>query len=613
MGSLKVSSKIILGFISLAVISAALVCFLAVLLSSINRSSFFLVDDAMPLMRQTAGLERLIGDLDLSMGNYYYSQNEDFRATAEGLLPKADQVLKEMGDNLAQFDSEAAAELRTASRDLAGQMTTIKNQISTSSAAMANFKATRDTFSDRRDEAFESISGLYDQLRENSDQANERGDTAGVERSGRFMKSMDDLWDNSEMLKVRFWQNQALRGQPDKKERIDKNRQESLDADLPLMERGLQALAGAPDLDDSLKGFVSGLKTSVPATRKALEDFYAAWDINEGQSKKLTEMLQQAAQTSAELYRQAEAMAVGVAQSTQSRVSEARTAAFTGLALMLVVSILGAALITRSITGSIGTAISQLIDSAEQVDRNAAQFSGVAQELAQGAQENTASLEEVNAALEELGSMTRRNLESAGTGNNMMQKTQSAMNAARTSMGQLTTAMGEISRSGVEIGKIIKTIDEIAFQTNLLALNAAVEAARAGEAGAGFAVVADEVRNLAQRSAEAAKNTAELIATTISNINTGTTLTHSTDEHFGTMADGLVKVGEVVAEVASASQEQFNSLTHIDQAMQRMDHVTQKNSSSADSSAAASQGLTDQSNELMETVAVLRAMFFGRQ
>ncbi|MDL2227189.1 methyl-accepting chemotaxis protein [Deltaproteobacteria bacterium OttesenSCG-928-M10] len=183
------------------------------------------------------------------------------------------------------------------------------------------------------------------------------------------------------------------------------------------------------------------------------------------------------------------------------------------------------------------------------------------------------------------------------------------MDSARGSMGRLSTAMGEISSSGAEIGKIIKTIDEIAFQTNLLALNAAVEAARAGEAGAGFAVVADEVRNLAQRSAEAARSTADLIAHTIGSIEAGTALTRSTEEQFEQMDSGFRKVGELVAEVANASQEQFSGLAQIDQSVKQMDQITQSNTGAVDRSAQATRSLADQSASLREAVAELNTMF----
>lgn len=201
--------------------------------------------------------------------------------------------------------------------------------------------------------------------------------------------------------------------------------------------------------------------------------------------------------------------------------------------------------------------------------------------LAEGVTENAASLEETSAALEELSSMTARNAENSGEANSLMQETQGTVETALTSMTDLGKAMEDIASSGEKIGRIIKTIDEIAFQTNLLALNAAVEAARAGEAGAGFAVVAEEVRNLAIRSAEAAQNTAQLISFTIQNISSGTNLVETANTNFGSVAEFSQKVANLLSDVAEASKEQAQGIGQITTAMTQMDKVTQGNAAAA--------------------------------
>jgi methyl-accepting chemotaxis protein len=180
-------------------------------------------------------------------------------------------------------------------------------------------------------------------------------------------------------------------------------------------------------------------------------------------------------------------------------------------------------------------------------------------------------------------------------------------------MKQMTESMSEISSAGQEIGKIIKTIDEIAFQTNLLALNAAVEAARAGEAGAGFAVVADEVRNLAQRAAEAAKNTAGLIEGTIKRIGQGTELVKYTDEAFTEVASSSGKVAELIGEIAAASAEQAQGIDQVNQAVAQMDKVTQTNAANAEESASASEQLNAQAVSMLEVVGELMAMVAGSE
>ncbi|MDR1870330.1 MAG: methyl-accepting chemotaxis protein [Deltaproteobacteria bacterium] len=270
--------------------------------------------------------------------------------------------------------------------------------------------------------------------------------------------------------------------------------------------------------------------------------------------------------------------------------------------LAVVISAVLSIVITRNITLPINRVIASLAEGAQEVDGASGELSSASNTLAEGATENAASLEETSAALEELSSMTKRNSDNAMEANALMSQATDAVAKAENSMTNVIQAMDHIATSGNEIGKIIKTIDEIAFQTNLLALNAAVEAARAGEAGAGFAVVADEVRNLAIRSADAAKNTADLIAATISNINSGSEMVNSTSENFQTVSAHAAKVAQLVSEVAEASKEQSQGINQITTAMNQMDKVTQNNAASAEESASAASSLSVQAGNLMAAV-----------
>ncbi|MGL4208870.1 MAG: methyl-accepting chemotaxis protein [Candidatus Adiutrix sp.] len=262
----------------------------------------------------------------------------------------------------------------------------------------------------------------------------------------------------------------------------------------------------------------------------------------------------------------------------------------------------------KKVSNTLCAVADKLYSNAHSVDGASKTLSDAAQTLADGATGNAASQEEAIATLEELSSMTSRNADNAADANTLMMKAIEAMHRAHTSMGDVVLAMDKVSVSGNEISKIIKTIDEIAFQTNLLALNAAVEAARAGEAGAGFAVVADEVRNLAIRAADAAKSTAELIATTITSIDSGSGMVKDAADNFKVMQEHSSKVGELVSNVAQASQEQAHGLHQMNQTMGQMDKVTQSNAASAEEASAVAIQMSSESEFLLETVQELNTL-----
>ena len=267
--------------------------------------------------------------------------------------------------------------------------------------------------------------------------------------------------------------------------------------------------------------------------------------------------------------------------------------------------------IGRNVKKSLSVIIADITDGAQEVDYASGQLAFSSNVLAGGASENAASLEETNAALEELTSMTKRNSDNAIEANALMAQTTDAVHWANSSMTNVIKSMSVISVSGNEIGKIINTINEIAFQTNLLALNAAVEAARAGEAGAGFAVVADEVHNLAVLSADAARSTADLIEATIFNIKSGSEMVTTTADNFNTVEAHSIKVAELLAEVTAASKEQTQGITQIHGAMNEMDNVTQANAASAEDSANAAGQLSQHAGKLLESVDQITVMVHG--
>jgi methyl-accepting chemotaxis protein len=196
--------------------------------------------------------------------------------------------------------------------------------------------------------------------------------------------------------------------------------------------------------------------------------------------------------------------------------------------------------------------------------------------------QQAASLEKTSALLGDVSFMTRQNAENAIQADDFMGKTNQVVQKANDSMIQLITSMNEISASGEETSQIVKIIDEIAFQTNLLALNAAVEAARAGEAGLGFAVVAEEVRNLAMRSAEAARNTANLIEHTVRKVREGLDIVNRTNEGFKEVAANAASVASLLSDISADSNEQNKRIGEINKAVAEIQTATRQNAASAE-------------------------------
>jgi methyl-accepting chemotaxis protein len=291
-----------------------------------------------------------------------------------------------------------------------------------------------------------------------------------------------------------------------------------------------------------------------------------------------------------------------------------RTVAMTTImgGMIIIITLLMNFLISRSITKPISQVSESLKEGADQVASSSSQVHSASQSLAEGASSQASMLEETVASIDEMASMTKQNADSALRANSMMIETSHVIDRANKAMTDLIQSMNAISTTSEETAHIVKTIDEIAFQTNLLALNAAVEAARAGEAGSGFAVVAEEVRNLALRSTEAAKNTAGLIEGTIQQIKNGSQIVSVTNEAFERVAGEAKKVGELVAEIAAASQEQAQGIGQINKAMAEMDKVVMKTASTADESSTAAQTMNAEAEQMRSCVADLIALVKGK-
>ncbi len=245
----------------------------------------------------------------------------------------------------------------------------------------------------------------------------------------------------------------------------------------------------------------------------------------------------------------------------------------------------------------------QVVDAVEQVSEASQQLSAASQDMASASEEQSAAVEEVTASLEQTDSQVKANTDHANAANQLVSETSEFASRGQQKMAAMSEAMGAIDASAQNIAKIIKVIDEIAFQTNILALNAAVEAARAGQHGRGFAVVAQEVRNLAGRSAKAARETAELIDDSSKRVNQGVAIASETGSALQAIVGNVLKVRDLVGEIATASSEQSRGVSQINTAMGQVATAAQQGSQQAEELASSSSQLSSVAAQLQQEMA----------
>jgi len=257
----------------------------------------------------------------------------------------------------------------------------------------------------------------------------------------------------------------------------------------------------------------------------------------------------------------------------------------------------------QKMLGSLNIMFAEINSSTSQVSLGSKQVADGAQMLAQGATEQAASIEELSGSIAQIAERTKANADTADKAARLSGTIKGSAEKGSTQMDEMITAVSDINEASKNISKIIKTIDDIAFQTNILALNAAVEAARAGQHGKGFAVVAEEVRNLASKSAEAAKNTGDMIQNSMDKAELGARIAGETAASLSEIVSGINESSRLIEEIAKSSKEQSSGIDHINIGIDQVAQVVQQNSATAEESAAASEEMSSQSDVLQQLIA----------
>ena len=614
---MKLGSKLYLGFSTLVAIAMLLGGMAVWKMSSVKRDATAMAVDYMPAVLAANNVERESLSTMYEMRGYAYTEQADFLTKARANLLEvkkgldAAKALAAKSGPTLDFLKQAAekAEVKALEYEqLANQTVGVTEALAKDRAAMDNaaqeYMKQCNGFLDDQTKKLQSALAATNQVGATGpDKAVTGINLADVEDRVHKLNLANDVIDLGNAIRVGNFKAQATRDPVHFQETQKK---------FAEVNQKLDELKAITKLEFNLKQ-IADCRAAAQAYNEAMTSFLKNWLARE-------DLAQKRGVVADSVLAEAKTTATGSADTTgrmattaAGALSTASTTMIAGLSIGLVVGVLLAFFLTRSITKPIKAVAETLSAGAEQTASAASQVSSASQTLAEGASEQAASLEETSSSLEEVSSTTKRNAETAAKVKELGSEARQAGDAGVRDMGEMVTAMNAIKASSDDIAKIIKTIDEIAFQTNILALNAAVEAARAGEAGMGFAVVADEVRNLAQRCAQAAKETATKIEDAVQKSARGAEISAKVAKSLEEIVTKARQVDEMAGEVAASSREQSQGIEQVNTAVTQMDKVTQSNAATAEESASAAEELNAQADALKDAVVELLQMVDGRE
>jgi len=594
--NMKLAAKISMGFGSLIVIALLLGGLATWSMLGVKTIATTLSLENVPEVGVATNVERYSLHTMYATRGYAYTEEKQFLDGARQNLDEVKKYLKEAKDHAAKYnmavlkenaekaEAEALVYEKLLNDTVAKTEEMGKNKADSLVAAENYMKICYD-FAAGQAKAMEAdIKTVVADTNANNFTANE----AQLNQRAKKIALCNDIIDIGNWIRTGTWQAIANRDP----KLFTETRKRFDDVAVKLDE-----LKKITHLEADLK-LIEECRTAGKDYAACMDSFLVNWlareEINKERGVAAQAVLDAAQKTAGAGMKDTEDSSANAAKS----LSTASTTMIIGLCVAVIVGIILALFITRSITGPINRIILGLTEGSEQVSSASGQVSSSSQSLAEGATEQAAGLEETSSSLEEMSSMTKQNADNAQQANTLAGEARKAADSGSEAMSRMTTAIHDIQKSSDETAKIIKVIDEIAFQTNLLALNAAVEAARAGEAGKGFAVVAEEVRNLAMRSAEAAKNTANMIQESVKNSKNGVDIANEVGKVLEEIVQSIGKTTNLVGEIAAASAEQSQGIDQVNTAVSQMDKVTQQNAANAEESASASEELSAQAEQM---------------
>jgi len=600
MNSLTIGKRIYLGFSAILLILVLIGSYAILQMRSASTGAGYLTNEYIPEVGIAKRMLDGMTDVRVNGRSYQYTGDPSFLTKSREALGVVNAAIKELEELAAKStklvklkaDVEKAPQLSATYEQFLNDTQKANDSKETALATAGEASAT----------AIKKLTQLIEGqgLKLKKEIADKAPAAEITERVGKIEK-LHALFDMLSDLSIASWRSQTTRDPKIIEEGI-KNFQahEALITELDPLFRVGEDIQNIKDVDTALNSTNQEFRQAMAAITTTSEVSVS----RSAAANALTEF-------SDEISIASMAGVSNIAKESSSNLDVANTMMLFGVLVAIAIGVVVSIVISRSIVKVLSGTASSLSEGSDQVASASGQISSASQSLAEGASEQAASLEETSASLEEIASMTKRNAENAISAKDLSADTRKAAEIGSSNMDEMNRAMADIQASSSNISKIIKTIDEIAFQTNILALNAAVEAARAGEAGMGFAVVADEVRNLAQRSAQAAKETADKIEDSIAKSVNGVAISGKVTESLNQIVTKARQVDELVAEIATASREQSQGLDQINTAVTQMDKVTQSNAAAAEESASASEELTAQAATLRELVAELQKLVSG--